>query len=387
MESFKYALLRIINGERKLNERRKYQVSAILLALVHLYLMCRFLVLDLKVLYVYNFVVVLFYTGIAIITGVISQYTYIFIASFIEIMLHSVLATLMLGWDWGFMTYVLGLVPLSFYITYTVDYFKRKLSIPVIASALIFACFLGVRWLCYINGPLLENNFGEMVAKRSYMFNIMLTFILLWIVSFLFSLEVYYMQHNLENENSSLEKLANFDPLTHLLNRRSMDIYLEESCYRAVKKQESFCLIMADIDDFKKINDTYGHAAGDKVLLEVSNIITGEVRDNDHVCRWGGEEILILLKSDIDSARGVAERICRNISDRDIDIGEAMIRATMTLGIAQYRIGETIEDTVERADKCMYDGKILGKNRVVVATGVAKEPVPMAPHGPLPPHG
>lgn len=365
METFKYALLRTINGERKINERRKYQVSGVLLALVHLYFMCLFLVLNIKILYVYNIMAVLFYVCIAIMTGLVSRYTYIFAATFVEIMLHSVLASLLLGWNWGFMTYVLGLVPLSFYITYTVEHFKHKLMIPVVASAVVFICFLLVRFATLVNGPMLAVVISERVVNWSFMFNIMLTFFLLWMVSFLFSLEVYYMQHNLENENISLGHLANFDPLTQLMNRRSMDSYLAEASYRAKKKHEKFCIIMADIDDFKKVNDTYGHAAGDKVLLEVAGIITGEVRDNDCVCRWGGEEIMILVKSGMEQAKGVAWRICHEIAGRDIEVGDTSIRVTMTLGIAEYKEGETIEETVERSDKSMYDGKLRGKNRVV----------------------
>ena len=368
MEAFKYALLRIINGERKLNERRKYVVTGIILSLVHFVLMCLFIGINIKILYIYNFIVVLFYTAIAIITGRVARYNYIFTATYIEILLHSVIASLLLGWDWGFMTYTLGLIPTSFYISYTVDSIKKKLKIPAIASGIVLLCFLLVREILSLHGAFLHVEIPEQTVYRTYLFNMMLTFCFLLVISFLFSLEVYYMQHNLENENISLEKLAHFDPLTRLLNRRSMDSYLEESCYRAKKNREIFCIIMADIDDFKKINDTYGHAAGDKVLVEVASIITGEVRDIDRVCRWGGEEIMVLIKSDMDRARGVAERICTNIASKDIEAGESKIRVTMTLGISQYHDGDSIEGLVERADKCMYDGKLSGKNRVVCET-------------------
>ncbi|MCR4806274.1 MAG: GGDEF domain-containing protein [Lachnospiraceae bacterium] len=365
MDAFWSALVRTIKGERKINERRKYTVSSIVLTMVHFFFMCLFLVYNVRILFIYNFLAVLFYATIAILTVRVSQYTYMFAATFIEIMLHSMLASVMLGWDWGFMTYIMGLVPLSFYITYTVDYFKKKLSIPVIASGLVFVGFLIVREITSRYGALLNRYFPEKVVHGTYLFNMMLTFGFLWAIAFLFSLEVYYMQHNLENENISLEQLANYDPLTQLMNRRSMDAYLEESRYRAMKKHETFCIVMADIDDFKKVNDTYGHAAGDKVLVEVSSVITGEVRDNDCVCRWGGEEIVILIRSDMERARMVAERICNEVAHRNIDIGPMYIKVTMTLGIAQFREGESIDEVVERADKCMYDGKIRGKNRVV----------------------
>ena len=365
MEAFKHALLKTIKGERKINERRKYVVTGIVLSLVHFYLMCLFLVNNIKILYMYNFFAVLFYTCIAIITARVFRYTYIFAASFIEILLHSILASLLLGWNWGFMTYTLGLIPTSFYIAYTVDFFKKKLTVPAIASGTVFACFLMVRQFTSRHDAFLNRVFPDSLINGVYVFNMMLTFAFLWIVAYLFSLEVYYMQHNLESENYSLEQMAHFDPLTQLLNRRSMDTCLEEACFRAVRKNEGFCIILADIDDFKKVNDTYGHAAGDRVLIEVAGIIGEEVRDNDRVCRWGGEEIVVLIRSDLDKAKRVAWRICREVSEREIDIGNEKLKVTMTLGIACYHEGDTIDDIISRADKYMYEGKLKGKNRVV----------------------
>ena len=366
MSGFRAGFLSVIAGERKLNEIKKYQITGIVLALVHFIFMCQFLALDIRVMFFYNFVVVLFYSGIAIWTGRISRHTSIFIATFIEIMLHSILASVMLGWDWGFMIYTLGLVPVSFYIAYTVDYITKKLLVPGIASLTVFFSFFAVREINSHHGPFLDMVFSERVVHGAYLFNVMITFFLLWIVSFLFSIEVYYMQHNLENENISLEKLANYDPLTKLLNRRSMDEYMDEAGYRAHKKHEKFCIIMGDVDDFKRINDNYGHAAGDKVLIEVADIISKEVRDNDKVCRWGGEEIVILIRGDISKAKSVAWRICRHVADNIIDVGNGItIRASMTIGVAEYIDGEDIEKTVDRADQCMYNGKLRGKNRVV----------------------
>ena len=95
-----------------------------------------------------------------------------------------------------------------------------------------------------------------------------------------------------------LEKYANYDTLTHLLNRRSMDNYMQEAYRQATTGKSSFCLLMADIDDFKKVNDTYGHDCGDEVLKYVAQTISTGVKKNDSVFRWGGEEICILLNAD-----------------------------------------------------------------------------------------
>lgn len=359
------ALKNTFKGERKLNERRKYQSCGVILSLVHLCMAILFYVADVKLMFIYNAVTILFYIGIAVITGRVYRFTYVFIASFIEILLHSVLASLLVGWDWGFMTYTMGLVPLSFYIAYTVPYFKQNFRIPLIYSAIVFVCFFFVREYYVYEGSILEIAVTEAFVDRVYLFNIILTFCFLWVVALLFSLEVYYMQHHLESENTSLEQLANYDPLTKLMNRRSMDIYLKDAIEKAEQKDEMFCIIMTDIDDFKKINDTYGHAAGDIVLEEISGIILENVRDEDCVCRWGGEEILILIRSAQDTAANVAQRICKDIAASRIDIGDVKMAITMTLGVTQYRENDTADTIVERADRSMYRGKKNGKNQVV----------------------
>jgi diguanylate cyclase (GGDEF)-like protein len=222
-----------------------------------------------------------------------------------------------------------------------------------------------VREYCVYNGSLLNIVIPEVIVNRVYIFNIVLTFGFLWVVSLLFSLEVYYMQHHLESENISLEKLANYDPLTKLMNRRSMDIFLKDAIEKAEQKKEVFCIIMADIDDFKKVNDTYGHAAGDMVLEETAKIIIDNVRDEDCVCRWGGEEIVILIRSEAETAKNVAQRICKDIAATRLDIGPVKLAITITLGVTQYQSGDDIESVVERADRYMYTGKKRGKNQIV----------------------
>ena len=365
MDRFMSAVNRTFHGERKINERRKYQASGAVLALIHLFFVWLFHRVDVNLLLVYNIIIVLFYSAITIITGVVYRYTYIFIATLIEILFHSALASFLLGWDWGFMTYTLGLVPLSFYITYTVKYFKHKIKIPVIASAIVFIIYIITRQYCVHYGAILHPYVLPEFINSVFLFNIMLTFCFLWAVALLFSLEVYYMQNHLRSENTSLEQLANYDPLTKLMNRRSMDIYLRDAVENASKKDEMFCLIMADIDDFKQVNDTYGHAAGDEVLKAVAKIIAGNVRDDDCVCRWGGEEILILVRAGLDVAGSVADRICKDIAAARIDAEGVRLAVTITLGVAGYVRGDSVDTVTERADMNLYTGKRHGKNQVI----------------------
>lgn len=163
-----------------------------------------------------------------------------------------------------------------------------------------------------------------------------------------------------------LEKYVNYDTLTHLLNRRSMDNYLQAAHKQAKTGQATFCLLMMDIDDFKKVNDTYGHDCGDEVLKNVAHTISTGVKKNDNVFRWGGEEILVLLNTDMDKAVAAAERIRADIARDPIDYRETVkVSVTVTIGVAPYRAGMSIQQMMDDADAKLYYGKRHGKNQVV----------------------
>ena len=216
-----------------------------------------------------------------VLTGNTERYTCVFTSAFVEILLHSVLASILLGWDWGFMIYTVALVPTAFYICFTITFFKRSVIIPAAASMIVSVVYFIV---CVIMGsidPVLAGEYSDKAVHFVYYFNNILTFAFLWTVSVLFSIEIRFMEKSLESENHSLAHLAKYDPLTHLLNRRSVNTFLHKAHDEAVLSKEPFCLIMADIDDFKKVNDTYGHNAGDEVLINVAGVISNNVREGD----------------------------------------------------------------------------------------------------------
>ena len=162
-----------------------------------------------------------------------------------------------------------------------------------------------------------------------------------------------------------LERFVNYDTLTHLLNRRSMDGYLKAAYKRADAGKSSFCLLIMDIDDFKKVNDTYGHDCGDEVLKSVAGIISCGVRKNDSVFRWGGEEILVILNAEEYKAVFIADRIRKEIEKTVVTYKETKVSVTVTIGVAPFRDGESIQDMMDKADKCLYYGKTHGKNQIV----------------------
>ncbi len=163
-----------------------------------------------------------------------------------------------------------------------------------------------------------------------------------------------------------LEKSANYDTLTRLLNRRSMDNHLQSAYHQAETGEAPFCLIMTDLDDFKNINDTYGHDCGDEVLKFVAHTLITGVKKNDYVFRWGGEEFCIIIKANEREAVAAAERIRKDIAKDPINYrNEVRVSITVTMGGSAYHDGVTIREMMDEADLKLYWGKRHGKNRVV----------------------
>ncbi len=160
------------------------------------------------------------------------------------------------------------------------------------------------------------------------------------------------------------------DPLTKLYNRRYFADVSKDILSIAKREKSAICVIMADIDDFKVVNDTYGHLAGDKVLKEISRRLRSISRESDIIARYGGEEFIILIpNTELDGAQQFAEKIRATIAYPPFKIDDKLsIRVTISIGLTHMHIEEdtTIENIFIRADKALYEAKNSGKNRVFV---------------------
>jgi diguanylate cyclase (GGDEF)-like protein len=166
------------------------------------------------------------------------------------------------------------------------------------------------------------------------------------------------------------------DPLTGLYNRLRLKDVLPREMARADRSGSALSVVMFDIDRFKRINDSFGHATGDKVLVALSRVATGSLRATDHLVRWGGEEFLVVLPdANAAEARIVAEKLRQAIANHHFD--EAG-RITVSFGVAQYAPGEVTADLIARADRALYQAKANGRNRVEVAPTVLNLPGPEA---------
>jgi len=159
-----------------------------------------------------------------------------------------------------------------------------------------------------------------------------------------------------------LRNLSEKDALTNTYNRRYFTKKLEEEIERAKRSGSSFSVIMLDIDHFKRINDNFGHNAGDLVLKSVAKFINNRIRKTDILARWGGEEFILFLPyTSVENAVFLAEQIRKTLSEKEIP---AVGRVTASLGVAGYIPGDTVDSLVNKADNMMYEAKSAGRNCV-----------------------
>jgi len=165
-----------------------------------------------------------------------------------------------------------------------------------------------------------------------------------------------------------LSKLAIFDPLTGLYNRRQMDETLRAEAIRAMQRKDVVGIIMADIDHFKRVNDTYGHRAGDLMLQATAQILKKNVRAADSVCRYGGEEFAIIMPgASLAILERTAEKIRLHFEKLSLDYEDQKIRTTISLGAASFpQHASSLTEVLERADQALYQAKRAGRNRVVI---------------------
>jgi diguanylate cyclase (GGDEF)-like protein len=169
----------------------------------------------------------------------------------------------------------------------------------------------------------------------------------------------------LEQSNEELKKLSWTDPLTQLLNRRSCEEHFKSEIARFERTKEPFCIILGDLDHFKRINDTFGHNTGDYVLIEVAKILQENSRKTDMVFRWGGEEFLFLLTgTELSGGVIIGEKVRTKIEKKVFEHDQQTIPVTMSLGISIYKEGQNMEDCVKHADENLYSAKKAGRNRL-----------------------
>ena len=305
---------------------------------------------------------------IMIVMNVISIITYIFLFKVInknmvlyllilyaEILIHMTLASICMGWKCGFQLYFFAFLPIIYYCDYISK--KRKLmkiyTMPL--SILVIIVFLFIRMYAY-DAYAIYDHISETTEFVIFTINIIMTF------AFLIMFMSMFERMSLQTE-SSLQHLAEYDLLTNLSNRHRMTAIFD----KLVKNNIGFSVAILDIDDFKKVNDTYGHNAGDRTLKAFADVLKDVEKDDIYACRWGGEEFLIVLEGEntYETAKALLELVRVNVSNLRIPTDEGELKITVSSGIAIYHQGERPSNTINRADSYLYIAKSSGKNQVI----------------------
>lgn len=184
------------------------------------------------------------------------------------------------------------------------------------------------------------------------------------LISLAMSVIVLLVAHfALKGYQGRLEKMATRDKLTGAVTRQVFDSLFEQAVSRSRRHQQKTTMALIDIDHFKQVNDSYGHQQGDKVLMAVAQIIKLHIREADVLCRWGGEEFLLLLNEcDLEHAVERLESVRRAVAAWRFHMDNTSLTVTVSAGLAEHEAGESLTELVDRADKALYQAKDKGRN-------------------------
>lgn len=278
---------------------------------------------------------------------------------FMEVLIHMALATLCTGLEAGFQLYSFCLIPCVFLCDYLGMIDGKPTKHPILVSVFIVVVFLGIRGYCLSYKAIYQLRDTKQYIGLFY-YNAIVSFVFLTIYIAIF-------EHNILQREKKLGEMAEVDALTKLPNRYLMGKWLQEG-YKESTKEKAMAVAMLDVDDFKKLNDKYGHTCGDLVLQTLAAQISSLAQDPIRVARWGGEEFLFMQtgESAYDKLREVLCQLQERMTELPILFNGEEIRITLTMGISKYHSTDvTYQDIIMRADDYMYEGKKNGKNRIV----------------------
>lgn len=377
----------------KIDPLCKFWLMCAAVGLMHVIYLLTFSFFKMGMLMLFNFFSVSVYTVAGMATARSKRFedkalVWIYVV-FAEILAHAILCTVVQGLEVCFFLFPLMGLPL--YAYYLFVYCDRRtltkamlvmvaITVAVLTCAIVFVEKVGCVYTITDMHFLTKK---EIVVIRSI--NIVFTFVGMAMFTIMFTTEVIRLLEKLRASNERLNYIATHDSLTGLSNRHSLWKFYEE----LEKSDEHYCIVMGDLDDFKKINDTYGHDCGDVVLKSVAGIILENTNEGEEMaCRWGGEEMLIIMRGEREECFERLNAIKSRICSLDIKHEDKPVKVTMTFGFAGSEelanalnsISAETVDTTSRApshlgidslismvDKRLYVGKRSGKNVIVAA--------------------
>ena len=344
----------------KVKERTVYLIGDIACLVGHILYFTMFCILAVKPMMILNIFSVAFYSLMIWLIFKVEERKVLVLAALVEFMVHACLGVYSLGWGMGFGMILLFIMPIPFYLP------LNKFVTPYLFSLVPLSLYIvmmaifgrpGVGGLYTFNDPVLKNII--------YSFNIAVGALIMLYISSIYMINRELMQYKLVVKNESLKKLAAIDPLTQLFNRRAMGEHIRIMQRNCEQTGKGYVVCLGDIDDFKMINDNYGHESGDDALKIAAGIIGRNIPAEGYAGRWGGEEFLFVIpNAGVKEGAECAERIRSAIAAKKFSAAKGDFSITITIGVSTGKADEDIEKVISRADTQLYRGKEQGKNRV-----------------------
>jgi diguanylate cyclase (GGDEF)-like protein len=352
--------------ENRLEFKKATLFMNISMLIVHTMFLVIFHLLHVKMMFYINIGSIVWYLLCFIIIKLSYYSVYVYLL-LVEIWVHLIAATICLGWNAGFALYNFGLISIIFYTNYTFGENKKKTITPIIVTFISVFIFLYLRIHSDAHAVPLYIIDSQYI-RIFYYVNAILVF-------FFTSFFLILYAKNVVRSESSLHEIADYDELTNLYNRHRMRDILSKTYEHTMDGTKNFCTTIIDIDDFKIVNDTYGHDAGDYVLKTVSAIMKKICKESEtaYVGRWGGEEFLVVQEyereknSSIVPCINTIKKIHDSIRDYKFVYDNHHIVITVTAGISAHQENASISATIRTADERLYKGKLNGKDCVALA--------------------
>lgn len=332
--------------------QKKTVILTLLMGIAHVILSVTFGFCHFKFLTIYNILSAIFYVIMFIYSKKVNEFQFIAVVAF-EIPLYSFLASLFLGNFCGSILYPFAMLCGVFLFSINGNYsIKRYLWISIPS---IIAIILITFWpFSQILDPVKYN----FLIKANRGFSSLLAIVSLLYLNISAHQELVITRKKNELYIEQLKFMSNNDFLTKILNRRSTQKKIDEI--------PVYSLVMFDIDDFKKFNDSYGHEAGDEILVELTSRISKTLPENALFSRWGGEEFLIIFPGHEEQAILTFTNLCNIVSSEKYKLSHnPSVTITITGGVAFSQPGLSFENVISKADELLYEGKSKGKNQIV----------------------
>lgn len=363
-DNIKHYINELMDGNSFFTGNLIYKKAVISTAILHALTAVLSLLAGSILMTIVNAVIFLFLVTFVISLVNKERYMTVYFIMILGIIIFTIFCNLVIGWESGYSVQFFSAISGSFYFPFVIKSEKRK-SLSLTFCVTLFLSYILSYILSQMLAPIAP--LSPTWTRVFFIMNVVISFSIIIMLSYMFVWELLNKQKILTMQNEQLYELAHKDPLTHLLNRRSMNEKMTLRMEQLKLTGKRFTLVIGDIDDFKKVNDNYGHDAGDIVLITVSDIIRQNVGNGGFVCRWGGEEILMILNESLESATEVTDRIRKRIDENIVNHEGNQIHVSMTFGVAESIPGYKIEHLIQQADDRLYYGKKHGKNQVVTS--------------------